>query len=287
MSERIAAAAEPGIATAGNQSITSDGVPVPDRAIHPEIDGALERKVKLLVDEFVRIRNYENQLRARAQVLDAVLDSTLDFDATPASLGEGFDSGKEGEEELGMGGGDFSSSPLFSSYPTLHNQEPIEDLDSNIAALRSTLHALEIQADVLSQIPLGTPVIGKVASRYGTRKSPFTGERQKHHGYDISVTRKSVVRATADGIVISAGTKGAYGKTIVIDHGGNIETLYGHLSRVSVKAGQSVCRGQAIGLVGSTGRSTGPHVHYEVRVGGTPRDPEPFVQLAGVLKTVQ
>ncbi len=243
----------------------------------PEIDKNLEKKVELLAEEFVRIRNYENTLRERIHTLEAVLDSAIDLEATPLSIHELSDSTRD-DEELGMGGGDFSASPLFSSYPQLQDGKT-----KNNSPLLSTLERIDLHIDTLSSLPLGSPVLGKVSSRFGTRKSPFTGKRHAHHGFDISVRRKTVVRATADGIVIKAGRKGAYGRTIIIEHSGKLETLYGHLSAINVKAGDRVCRGQAIGLVGSTGRSTGPHVHYEVRVSGRPQDPEPFIYLASLL----
>ena len=94
------------------------------------------------------------------------------------------------------------------------------------------------------------------------------------------------VSATADGVVKKAGYIGAYGRTVVIDHGNGYETLYGHLSKVSVRVGHKVCRGERIGLAGSTGRSTGPHVHYEVRADGKPIDPTPLVELASLLKLI-
>lgn len=241
----------------------------------PEIDKNLEKKVELLAEEFVRIRNYENSLRERIQTLETVLDSAIDLEANPLSIHESQEDAKE-DEELGMGGGDFSSSPLFSSYPELQGQ--VEG-----SSLLSTLERIDLHIDSLSSLPLGSPVMGRVSSRFGTRRSPFSGRRHAHHGFDIAVRQKTVVRATADGVVIKAGRKGAYGRTIIIEHGGKLETLYGHLSAINVKAGDRVCRGQAIGLVGSTGRSTGPHVHYEVRVAGRPQDPEPFIYLASLL----
>ncbi len=243
----------------------------------PEIDETLERKVQLLAEEFIRIRTYENRLRERIQTLESVLDTAIDLEGAPLPINELTD-GNKPDEELGMGGGDFSTSPLFSSYPSLQDTKA-----SKASALLSTLERLDVYIDTLSNLPLGSPVMGRVSSRFGTRRSPFTGRRQPHHGFDISVRRKTVVRATADGVVLKAGRKGAYGRTVIIDHGGKIETLYGHLSSISVKAGDRVCRGQAIGKVGSTGRSTGPHVHYEVRVAGRPRDPEPFIYLSSLL----
>ena len=133
-------------------------------------------------------------------------------------------------------------------------------------------------------MPLGAPVQGRLSSGFGSRYSPFSGRTQSHQGVDFSVDRESTVLATADGIVLNAGWKGAYGNTVIIKHGSRVETLYGHLSRILVKPGQRICRGQEIALVGSTGRSTGPHVHYEVRIDGDAIDPSKFVKLASFFR---
>ena len=116
----------------------------------------------------------------------------------------------------------------------------------------------------LSRIPLGPPTWGRITSRYGYRRDPFNGKYEFHEGVDIKAPYGTRVRATADGKVIFAGWKPGYGKTVIIKHAYGYRTLYGHMSRIRVKAGQWVKSGDVIGYVGSTGRSTGPHVHYEV-----------------------
>ncbi len=116
----------------------------------------------------------------------------------------------------------------------------------------------------LSRIPLGPPVWGKITSRFGYRRDPFTGRYEFHDGVDIKAPWGTPVRATAEGKVIYAGWKAGYGKTVIIRHAYGFRTLYSHLSRVKVRAGRWVKPGDIIGYVGSTGRSTGPHVHYEV-----------------------
>ncbi len=116
----------------------------------------------------------------------------------------------------------------------------------------------------LSRIPLGPPVWGRITSRYGYRTDPFTGKYEFHDGVDIKAPRGTPVRATAEGKVIFAGWKAGYGKTVIIKHAYGFRTLYSHLSKIKVRAGRWVKSGDVIGYVGSTGRSTGPHVHYEV-----------------------
>ena len=116
----------------------------------------------------------------------------------------------------------------------------------------------------LSRIPLGPPVWGRITSKFGYRVDPFTGKFEFHEGVDIKARWGTPVRATAEGKVIYAGWKAGYGKTVVIRHAYGCRTLYAHMSKIKVRAGQWVKSGQIIGYVGSTGRSTGPHVHYEV-----------------------
>ncbi len=116
----------------------------------------------------------------------------------------------------------------------------------------------------LSRIPLGPPVWGRITSRFGYRTDPFTGRYEFHEGVDIKAPLGTPVRATADGKVIYAGWKAGYGKTVIIRHAYGFRTLYGHLSKIKVRAGRWVKSGEVIGYVGSTGMSTGPHVHYEV-----------------------
>ncbi len=116
---------------------------------------------------------------------------------------------------------------------------------------------------------------GTITSPFGWRSNPFGGSPEFHQGLDIAAPMGTTVTAAAGGTVIMAQWYGGYGNYILIDHGGSYSTGYGHLSAMYVAAGQSVQRGQAIGAVGSTGQSTGPHLHFEVRIGGKPVDPAP------------
>jgi murein DD-endopeptidase MepM/ murein hydrolase activator NlpD len=109
------------------------------------------------------------------------------------------------------------------------------------------------------------------------RNDPFNGLPAMHTGLDLQGDSGDAVRATADGSVKASGWSGGYGKAVDIDHGNGISTRYGHLSSIDVRAGQFVKAGQVIGKVGSTGRSTGPHLHYETRIGGEAVDPQKFL----------
>lgn len=122
------------------------------------------------------------------------------------------------------------------------------------------------------------PVMGPITSSFGERLDPFNGEGAFHSGIDIGAAFGSAVRAPADGVVLKAARGNGYGREILIDHGNGIETLYGHLSGFAVTAGERVRRGQVIGYVGDSGRSTGPHLHYEVRIHDTPVNPHKYLR---------
>ena len=118
---------------------------------------------------------------------------------------------------------------------------------------------------------------GTVTSEFGVRRDPFHGGARSHQGLDIAAPHGSPVFATADGVVVRADWWGSYGLIVVIQHPSGHETRFAHLSAIKVLEGQYVRRGQVIGNIGSTGRSTGPHLHYEVRYNGSPLDPRYFM----------
>ena len=131
------------------------------------------------------------------------------------------------------------------------------------------------------------PVEGRLMGGFGERTDPFSGEGAMHTGVDISAPTGTPVRSTADGIVTFAGWHSGYGQLVVVDHGGGFETYYAHLSRFAVVEGQEVRRGDQVGAVGSTGRVTAPHLHYEVRIGGAPVNPHTYLARAGVVQMVK
>jgi murein DD-endopeptidase MepM/ murein hydrolase activator NlpD len=122
------------------------------------------------------------------------------------------------------------------------------------------------------------PIEGRVTSSFGERQDPFNGEGAFHSGIDIAAAYGTAVRAAADGDVAKAGFGTGYGREITIDHGHDLLTLYGHLSSIAVVEGEHVTRGQVIGYVGQSGRSTGPHLHYEVRVHDVPVNPHKYLR---------
>jgi murein DD-endopeptidase MepM/ murein hydrolase activator NlpD len=122
-------------------------------------------------------------------------------------------------------------------------------------------------------------------SGFAERTDPFSGEGAFHKGVDISAPTGTPVHSAAEGVVVLAEpVAGGYGRLVIIDHGGGVQTYYAHLSKINVHTGQEVHRGDTLGLVGSSGRTTAPHLHYEVRVDGSPRNPWRYLASAGVYR---
>ncbi len=149
-------------------------------------------------------------------------------------------------------------------------REILTTIEGRLDTVRSTVERRQALAAATPSI---WPVPGWLTSAYGNRQDPFTGGRDFHPGLDISANHGQPVLATADGMVSTAAFNGSYGNLVVIDHGYGISTRYGHLSRFAVSDGQAVRRGDVIGYVGSTGRSTNPHLHYEIWVNGRLTNP--------------
>lgn len=154
-----------------------------------------------------------------------------------------------------------------------------EALATGVASLDSLLERRRALNGALRCLPLVAPVDHyHITSGFGKRKDPFTGAWAQHKGVDMGAWPGTKVLATGAGKVKVAGVNGGYGKIVRIDHGCGVETVYSHLKRIKVRRGQEVTHRQIIGTLGSTGRSTGPHVHYEIRVNGVPLDPERFLE---------
>lgn len=165
------------------------------------------------------------------------------------------------------------------------------DGETDVSAIEETTAALETELrqikDVfdrnqvkLSSTPAGWPVRGYITDGFGNRRNPFGGGGYENHsGLDIATNHGTAIEATADGRVIFAGPHGGYGNVVVIDHGYGITTRYGHMSKIDVQVGQHVTRGKVIGAVGSTGRSTAPHCHYEVRLHDRPVNPLSYISF--------
>lgn len=160
--------------------------------------------------------------------------------------------------------------------------------DAQFRSLFQTWQKLDVLEQTVISIPSMQPVENvKLTSSFGVRSDPFHGSAAMHAGVDIPGPLGTPIYATADGVIGRAGRFGGYGNLITVNHGKGIETRYGHLSKILVAANTRVRRGQLIGLMGSTGRSTGSHLHYEVRIDGAAVNPMPFMQNANVLDQIQ
>jgi len=160
--------------------------------------------------------------------------------------------------------------------------------DAQFRSLFQTWQKLDVLEQTVIAIPSMQPVDNvKLTSSFGVRSDPFHGSAAMHAGIDIPGPLGTPIYATADGVIGRAGRFGGYGNLITVNHGKGIETRYGHLSKILVAGNTRVRRGQLIGLMGSTGRSTGSHLHYEVRIDGAAVNPMPFMQNANVLDQIQ
>lgn len=234
------------------------------------------------------LRDENNQLRAQIRLVQekvAHIDETLDrverFDQRLRSLTALNDT----ERNLAIGpldapdrGG--AGEPLGGHDVGLLDEKLDSLVDEAVRSERSLAELqryFEDQKSLLASTPSIWPARGWVTSDFGTRLDPYTAHSVMHRGLDIANRDGSPVFAPADGVVVFAGTEGGYGKLLVVDHGYGVKTRFGHLSELTTKVGQKVKRGEQIAAMGNTGRSTGPHLHYEVRVNGIPENPRKFI----------
>jgi murein DD-endopeptidase MepM/ murein hydrolase activator NlpD len=182
-----------------------------------------------------------------------------------------------GSRDRGVGGATTPSDHLNGPSPSQELNRLTETIMQEGENLRALDRLMSRAGKALAALPSRWPVRGSVNSEFGNRKSPWTNEPEFHAGIDIGANRGTAVQAPAAGTVFFAGTAPEYGTTVIIDHGQDIKSLYGHLSQVNVKAGQKVERGALIAYSGNTGRSSGPHLHYEILVKGRPVNPRAYL----------
>ena len=189
------------------------------------------------------------------------------------------------EQGIPRGGGDFSLLYQDTSEMIKTMQKNINMVKKEIPEQREQLESLEENVKEHNEKLAATPTIwpvkdngdGYISSNFGWRNDPTTSEREFHEGLDIAVWYNTPVMATAYGTVSYTGWENGFGWVVKIDHGFGYKTIYGHLNHIEVKEGEKVKRGQTIALTGNSGRSTGPHLHYEIRVKGSPKNPRKFI----------
>jgi murein DD-endopeptidase MepM/ murein hydrolase activator NlpD len=221
----------------------------------------LENKNRELKEENQEAKSKYDQLNNRL----AALDTTQRKLAEASGVSRSADVSKD----IGRGGP--------------NGETKVTDLEESTAALESELRQIKDVFDrnqvKLASTPSGWPVRGYITDGFGNRRNPFGKGYENHAGLDIATNHGTAIGATADGRVIFAGPHGGYGNIVVIDHGYGITTRYGHMSAIEVQVGQHVTRGKTIGAVGSTGRSTAPHCHYEVRLHDRPVNPLSYISI--------
>jgi len=248
-------------------------------------EGSLERARLARENELLkgRLRGMEEKIDA----LMAAVERNAEFEERLRLLADIEDAGGE-KRRMGIGGPVIATEdPLFVYDPksaalALDFEARLEELESECKYQQEDfaelLERLEEQREKWAHTPSISPVAeGWVTSGFGKRKDPFTNVPTMHLGVDFSAPKGTPVYATADGVVITAGWLRNFGRTVEIDHGNGIVTRYAHNQKIKVRRGQRVRRGQVIATVGRSGRATAPHVHYEVRVNGSPVNPWRYV----------
>jgi murein DD-endopeptidase MepM/ murein hydrolase activator NlpD len=239
----------------------------------PTTDSAADRVRFIRMDQDRLINQAENFAKTRADRLRLALRlAGLD----PASL---------------------ARSSTDTGGPLIEGKDPkalaaVLDVDEAFAArvqhAALSLNEMRALSDVAADAPFGTPTLGAAkSSGFGVRLDPFTGHPAFHAGLDFPGSVMTPIEATAPGVVSFTGIRSGYGETIEIDHGGGFKTRYAHLAGVAVTVGQRVAVGQRIGAMGSTGRSTGPHLHYEVWVDGRPQNPDRFLKAGAYVQQTE
>ena len=228
---------------------------------------SLRREADSLRERYDNLRKQYDQTREQM--------AALQFFAIEVSNAYGIKRKLEGPPDIA---GEGRLVPTFS--------ETLEDYNFLKSANISRFRRMYPRLWQVNVKPTLWPVEGRLQSAFGSRHDPISGEQAFHTGVDISAPMGTPVRAAADGVVIAAEYVARYGRLVIIDHG-EMQTYYGHLSRFEVIAGQEVRRGQIIGTVGMSGRASGPHLHYEVRVRDNPVNPYNFLARSTMAKSTK
>jgi murein DD-endopeptidase MepM/ murein hydrolase activator NlpD len=250
---------------------------------------AIKKEVPKFAHLHKENKQQKEQLVALAQEIEAIGKSLEDLKKLDNKLRTmvNLEAREDRTQLLGIGG----SGPLSQDQGPQSEKgqrrlirmmhESLSDIRSEISLQKNEKlelsDLLEMQKSTLACTPSIWPTRGWISSKFGNRTSPFTNEKEFHSGMDISAKAHSPIVATADGVVVETGTDYGYGRVVRISHGQGFKTTYAHLSKSLVKAGQRVKRGQEIATVGSTGRSTGPHLHYEISLNGLPVNPYRYI----------
>jgi len=229
----------------------------------------LEKEVRRAQQQVAKVRELDEKLRVIANLKPAYQDAGNMWGV--GGIPEDVSSSKDRISTLSPE----ESEQIRQLHYDLFRLERLSKFEQK--SLKELHDTLISRRDLLDSTPSIRPAYGYETSGFGYRISPFTGHKQFHEGLDIANRVGTPVIAPANGLVIFTGRKGGFGNLIIIDHGHGITTRFGHLSKILVKVGQHVKRGEKIGEIGNTGRSTGPHLHYEVRLNGVPVNPRRYI----------
>ncbi len=223
----------------------------------------LYQKIKDVEQDLDRIREFDSRLRV-------MLDIEPEHQFSSYSVGGPADTNMSSSYPLYRQ--EMMARKMHSFIEQLSTQAQLEEITQ-----QQIIQTIKKQNNLLASTPSIWPTKGWVSSDFGYRNSPFTDRREFHRGLDISAPIGTPIYAPAEGKVTFAGKDGAYGITLIIDHGRGITTRYAHMQKYVAQKNQNVSRGQLIGYVGNTGRSTGPHLHYEVRLNNAPVNPKRYI----------
>jgi murein DD-endopeptidase MepM/ murein hydrolase activator NlpD len=221
--------------------------------------------INSIKNRLVELNNFKKQIRIIADI-DAS-DNEEPFFGMGGSIPEDLDTGTDLKKKNDKLVREIHEQVKQLDVATVHQAGEFEQL----------LEKLKRQRNLLARTPTIRPAEGWITSRFGYRKSPFTSRREMHKGLDISNRIGTPILAAADGVVSYVGKKGLYGNIVIIDHGHGLQTRYAHLSKTLKDKNERVKRGDVIAQMGNTGRSTGPHLHYEVRLNGVPVNPSKYI----------
>lgn len=233
----------------------------------------LKKRNAQMVESMLTIAEADNQIVD--MVTKLTKDNTSDLQSTIKKINGTIVTLGLSEKTLLKNANKYSNPLVGSAFSPIELDKELDEKYQKLADGLERWNGLKRLNEIL---PLGKPVKSRITSNYGTRNDPFTGKPKKHRGIDFAGKIGTELMAVAPGRVVSAGERVGYGTTVEIDHGLGFTTLYAHLSHINVSRGDWVRPGTVIGLAGSSGRSTGPHLHYEIRYKGSPFDPTKFVK---------
>jgi murein DD-endopeptidase MepM/ murein hydrolase activator NlpD len=189
--------------------------------------------------------------------------------------------GLDADKLVGVRAPGGAGGPFIPSLGNAQQPSSADKAQATLVGLGTQIGRLEEMRRLLRSLPTGAPLDSyNIMSPFGVRREPFNGQPAVHNGVDLAAPMKTPIMATASGVVVFAGWNGEFGNMVEIDHGYGVTTRYGHMSHIYVKVGQRIAGRHVVGLVGTTGRSTGPHVHYEVLSDGKNLNPAKFLEVA-------